>query len=260
MAKIQNIKAIILDKDGVFVDFHSLWMRIIAYRAQLIAEKASNTSEMLVAIRAACIRAMGIDEELETIDAYGPCSLPADHVRTSLATALFLTKNSTEGDFTFKEAFSIVDQSMKEGFEALNVVDLSQALEGSLEKIKDIKASGFELAVYTSDSLENTKATLDKFEIAGNFSQIAAGEFKTSKNYSELCAKLNLKAEETLLVTDSPNDIKAAKESGAKAILVLSGIVDQSSNLSNLNADMIIDSLADLNLDLIENSKKKALA
>jgi phosphoglycolate phosphatase-like HAD superfamily hydrolase len=69
-----------------------------------------------------------------------------------------------------------------------------------------------------------------------------------------------LTPEETLLVTDSPNDINAAKESGAKAILVLSGIVDQASNLSSLDADLIINSLADLNLDQIEHSKKKALA
>jgi hypothetical protein len=53
--KFENIEAIILDKDGVFVDFNKVWLRIIAYRAQLIAERAANTSPELATIREACL-------------------------------------------------------------------------------------------------------------------------------------------------------------------------------------------------------------
>ena len=63
MKSYDNIKAIILDKDGVFVDFHQLWMRIIAARAQILAEYTTAKWEDFNYVRTMCIRAMGVDEE-----------------------------------------------------------------------------------------------------------------------------------------------------------------------------------------------------
>lgn len=253
----KNIDAIILDKDGVFVNFHKLWLRVIAYRAQLIAEMSADTSEMLVKVRTACIRAMGVDEDDEDIDPYGPCSMPISCVRLALATSLFITKNETDPNYKWQEAFRIIDAALKEAKVNLNTVELSEEIPGSLKKIQDLSES-FKLGVYSSDSENNVKETLKKFKIEKCISTIESGMAKNKESYEEICKKLKVKAENTLIITDSPVDIKAATAAGAKTVLVLSGIMPEDTNLESLGIepDMVIDSLADFEFD----SKKKVAA
>ena len=255
MSELTNIDAVILDKDGVFVNFHKLWLRMIAYRAQLIAERAAETSEMLIKIRTNCIRAMGIDEDDEAIDPYGPCSLPAQEVRVALATALFITCNELDPTYSWRTAFMVVDESMNQAKNELSLVDLSEPIPGSIEKIQDLAKSGFKIGVFTSDSTENINATLEKFGIKNLISVIQAGELKTQALYEELCQNLGVNPSKTLLVTDSPIDLSVAHNAGAKTVAVLSGVIEASSASSMTKgiADQVIQSLAELN---ISNPKK----
>jgi phosphoglycolate phosphatase-like HAD superfamily hydrolase len=250
MSEITNIEAIILDKDGVFVNFHKLWLRMIAYRAQLIAERSAETSEMLIKIRTNCIRAMGIDEDDEAIDPFGPCSLPAQEVRVALATALFITCNEVDPTYSWSSAFRTVDESMDQAKTELSLVDLSEPIPGSIEKIKDLVKSGFKIAVFTSDSTENINATLEKFGIKNLISGIQAGEVKTQALYEDLCSSLGVKPENTLLVTDSPIDLKVAHDAGAKTVAVLSGVIEEgsASSMTKGIAHQVINSLAELEI------------
>lgn len=242
MKEFNDIEAVILDKDGVFVNFHKVWLRVIAYRAQLIAEMAAETSEALAAIRTACIRSMGVDEEDETVDPCAPCSMPGANVRLALATALFITKYEFDPTFSWTQAFAIVDKSMDETREALNLVDLSEPIEGSVEKIKELADAGFKLAVYTSDAPENTEATLEKFGLTDTFAAVMAGMSKNKDNYLELCQELKVDPSKTLLLTDSPTDLKAGKDAGANTITVFSGVIDEGRH------DSLIAELSDENL------------
>lgn len=258
----QNIEAIILDKDGVFVDFDKVWLRIIAYRAQLIAEQASNTSEELVVIRTACIRAMGVDEDLDTVDPYGPCSLPKDIVKIALITGLYMAKNSTDPNFGWTHSTEIVEDCMRQAREELNVAELSEEVPGAIAKIKEL-AEKFKIAIYTSDSLLNTTATLDKFDLAGCVSEeIQAGEKKDADNYMSLCERIKVNPANTLLISDGPNDIKAAKACGAKTIAVLSGVLDEDYNLKTIKdfTDLVLNSISDLDASSIDGPKKKLAA
>jgi phosphoglycolate phosphatase-like HAD superfamily hydrolase len=257
MRSFDNIDAVILDKDGVFVDFQKLWLRVIAYRAQLIAEMASETSEMLAKVRAACIRAMGVDEDDETVDPIGPAAMPAEYVRLALATALFLCKNESDPSFTWSHSFSIVDESMQKTRTDLDIVEMSEAIEGSIEKIQEIHGSGLKLAVYTSDALEHAEAAVKKFGIENQIMAIQAGEIKTAKNYLSLCDKIKVSPENTLLITDSPIDLQAAKACSANTIAVFSGVIDKGIHLSLIRelADETLDSLADLDLNSITKKK-----
>lgn len=259
MKQFKDIEAVILDKDGVFVDFHKLWLRVIAYRAQLIAETTSNTSDELTKIRTNCIRAMGIDEDLEAIDPYGPCSLPYDGIMIALTTALFITKNEISPSFTWSQAYSITTECVEKVRDTLKVVELSEPIEGSIEKITELNKAGFKMGIYTSDTKINADETLKKFGIAKFFKAVQAGEMKTQANYEHLCAQLKVEPSKTLLLTDSPVDLHAAKAAGASTIAVLSGVIDRSANLKNFKhlADGVIDSIAEFDLAKIKNSKKK---
>lgn len=259
MTKFDNVEAVILDKDGVFNNFHTVWLRIIAYRAQLIAEKVSATSEMLVKVRTACIRAMGVDEEDEHIDPYGPCSMPLANVRLALATAVYLTVNETEPSFNWTKAFLVVDEVVAETKLNLNVVEMSESFPGVLEKISEIGKSGCDIAIFTSDNLENTKGSLKKFGIDKYIKAIQAGEYKTSEIYTNLCKEIGVKPSQTLMVSDSPHDITIAKAVGAKTLLVLTGMIPPEANTKIYEgvADEILNSLADLQLGQSKTTKKK---
>ena len=259
MKEFSNIEAVILDKDGVFVNFQKLWLRVIAYRAQLIAELSCDNSEAFAKVRAACIRAMGIDEDDETVDPIGPAAMPADSVRLALATALYINKNDEEPSFSWSHAFRIVDDSMVQTKEALDIIEMSEPIEGSVEKIKEIVKAGLKVAVYTSDAEEHAKKTIEKFEITKEISALQAGELKTEENYRSLCKVLKVNPENTILLTDSPIDLKAAKAAGAKAIVVYSGVVDKTLHQGLINglADDALDSMADLDLNNL--GKKKAV-
>ena len=260
--KFENIEAVILDKDGVFVDFNKAWLRIIAYPAQLTAERASNTSEELIAIRNACIKAVGVDDDLDIVDPYGPCSMPKDTVRLALATGLYLTKNSTDPNFGWMHSFEIIDECMQQAKEEMKVSELSEEVPGSIAKIKEI-AENYKVAIYTSDSMQNTIETLDKFDLAGCVCEdMQTGEKKDADNYLSLCEKIGVKAENTLLISDGPLDIRAAKACGGKTIAVLSGVLDEDYNLNTIRdlTDEILPSIAELDLSNIDGPKKKQAA
>jgi phosphoglycolate phosphatase-like HAD superfamily hydrolase len=246
---LKNIEAVILDKDGVFNDFHKVWLRIIAYRAQQIAELSSETSEMLVKIRSATIRSMGVDEDDETIDPYGPCSMPLANVRMALATALYLTKNELDPNYKWQTAWVVVDRAIEQTSNDLSIAELAETFPGVIEKIKELAASGLKLAVYTSDSEENSETCLNKFGIKKLIKANKGGEIKTASGYKELCKRIKVDPSKTIMVTDSPHDLRIAKEAGAKTILVLSGVTRPEENISHIENlfDMVIDSLADLN-------------
>jgi HAD superfamily hydrolase (TIGR01509 family) len=260
--KFENIEAIILDKDGVFVDFNKVWLRVIAYRAQLIAERASNTSEELVAIRNSCIKSMGVDEDLDTVDPYGPCSMPKETVRLALATGLYLAKNATDPNFGWLHCFEIIDECLEQAKEELKVSELSEEIPGAIAKIKEL-AELYKVAIYTSDSMQNTIETLDKFDLAGSVCEdMQTGERKNADNYLALCDKIDVNPENTLLISDGPLDIRAAKACGAKAIAVLSGVLEEDYNMKSIRdlTDDVLDSIADLDINNIDGPKKKLAA
>jgi hypothetical protein len=143
-----------------------------------------------------------------------------------------------------------VDESMDQAKTELSLVDLSEPIPGSIEKIKDLVKSGFKIAVFTSDSTENINATLEKFGIKNLISGIQAGEVKTQALYEDLCSSLGVKPENTLLVTDSPIDLKVAHDAGAKTVAVLSGVIEEgsASSMTKGIAHQVINSLAELEI------------
>ncbi len=253
MKSFENIKAIILDKDGVFVDFHQLWMRIIAARAQILAEYTTGTWDNFNYVRTMCIRAMGVDEDDESIDADSPVCMPADMVRMAVTTGLYLAVNHIEPTYTWANAIADVRKSDKDLAEQLNMEDMIIPVNGSIEKIKAISKAGFKLALFTSDSEKNSLKTLEKFDISNVFDTSICGKYKTADLYKSICKQLKVKESETIFITDSPVDARVGREAGAKVIAVLSGVMRESEKDINKDyVDEFIASLAKLDLKKIK--------
>lgn len=255
MKKFDNIKAIVLDKDGVFIDFHQLWMRIIAARAQILAEYTTGNWDNFNHVRTMCIRAMGVSEKDESIDADSPVCMPADMVRMAVTTGLYLAVNSLDPDYTWAKAIEDVRKSDKDLAEQLDFKEMITPIAGSIEKIKAISKAGFKLALYTSDSEKNSQETMDKFEIPGIFEASICGRYKTADLYRSICKQLKVKESETIFITDSPVDARVGREAGANVIAVLSGVMQEADKEANAEyVDEFILSLADLDLKKIKQA------
>jgi len=255
MKSFDNIKAIILDKDGVFIDFHQLWMRIIAARAQILAEYTTANWDNFNYVRTMCIRAMGVSEKDESIDADSPVCMPADMVRMAVTTGLYLAVNQIEPTYTWANAIQDVRRSDKDLADQLNLQDMIIPIKGSIEKIKAISKAGLKLALYTSDSEKNSLETLNKFEIEDAFQSSVCGKYKTAELYKSICKQLKVKESETIFVTDSPVDARVGKEAGAHVIAVLSGVIREADKEANsAYVDEFIPSLAKLDLKKIRQS------
>lgn len=252
MKKFENIKAIVLDKDGVFVDFHKLWMRLIAARAQILAEYTTSTWDAFNHVRSTCIRAMGVDDEDEMIDPDSPVSMPYDMVKIAITTGLYIAVNSLEPTYTWKNAHADFAKSDKDLAEQLDFDDMIIPVNGSIEKIKEIASAGFKIAVFTSDSVKNTEKTLAKFELNDSVEHTVAGMYKTAEMYQDICKKLDVKAEETIFITDSPVDARIGKEAGANILAVLTGVIRKETldkHASNL--DEYINTIAELDISAL---------
>ncbi len=254
MAK--KIRAIILDKDGVFVDFAKLWGTIISYRAQTIAENALCSSDGFETIKNDCMMVMGLDPKTDRFDPFSPGScMPFDHVKIALASSLFTNMKKLNSEFTWHDALKVIDDSTDSVRKAYKIVDHSEPIAGSIEKIQEISKAGYRLGVLTSDTEANAMGALEKFKIDKLFFKVQGGKKKTPELYKELCAKLGVLPEETIMFGDTPMELKSAKECGAMAVGLLSGVVDENNKaILEEHADFILAALADFDLSSLGDS------
>lgn len=250
MSKATEIEVIILDKDGVFVNFENLWGKIIVYRSQLLAENSLNAWEGFETVRNDCMRVMGLNPETEEFDPYSPgSSMPFEHVKIALASCLFTSVRKFRPEFNWKNAIDAVEQSVVQVKSSYNYVDLSEPIDGSIEKINEIHNAGFKLAVLTSDIKENAIGALEKFGVKDKFTRVNAGKRKTPEVYQKICDELGVPASKTVMVGDTPYELESARSCGATTVGVLSGVVpEHEKQILEEHADMVLGSLADLDL------------
>lgn len=243
-----GIKGIILDKDGVFVDFRKLWERVIVYRAQLIAENSLEAWDHFEKVRANAMKVMGLDPGTEEFDPYSPgACMPKETVKISLASSLYTYLHDLNANYTWKEAFDSVETSFAKVESEFDFIAVSEPIDAVVEKINEFYNKGYKLAVLTSDIEANAIGALDKFAIRDKFLFVQAGKHKTPELFKDVCRRMGLKPEETIMVGDTPGELRAAKSCGAFAVGVLSGVVNQANKqILDAEADLVINSLAEL--------------
>ncbi|MBY9005923.1 MAG: HAD family phosphatase [Candidatus Lokiarchaeota archaeon] len=128
------------------------------------------------------------------------------------------------------------------------------AMPGVITLIKELKENSFKLAVATSGPPENTDLLLKTIYIDQFFDQIiTAADIKKGKPAPDIflmvSKNLNILPKNCLVIEDAPVGIEAAKKAGMKCIALTTTYEVSKLN----NADMIIDSLSEINTyDIIE--------
>ena len=99
-------------------------------------------------------------------------------------------------------------------------------VEGIDRVISDLDLQGFKLVIISSSDENSIKNFLVKYDLDKYFTEILGKCFNPSKveKIKFVLDKYKIKAEKTLIITDSVGDVKEAHEAGIKAIGVTWGL------------------------------------
>lgn len=129
------------------------------------------------------------------------------------------------------------------------------AFDGVLELINDaLKRRDFRLAIATSASLELSRAILESAKVPyKKMVYVTGSEITRKKPDPELflvaASRMSILPENCVVIEDAPSGVQAAKAAGAKCIAVTNSTTAE----SLAKADLICDSLEQINLDTIIN-------
>lgn len=116
-----------------------------------------------------------------------------------------------------------------------------QLCEGVMDWLNYFRESNYPMIVASSTYKEKIKICLERFEISHYFKDYIGGnEVKNSKPdpeiFLEACKRLNFNPSECMVIEDSENGIKAAKEAGCFCI----GYLNKGQNTQDLRQSNIV--------------------
>lgn len=129
------------------------------------------------------------------------------------------------------------------------------SMDGLKQLLNNLKNIGFKIGLASSSSYSYISIILKKLSIKDYFFKVLSGEdFKNGKPspdiYNKMAEHLKIEPRRCVVIEDSENGIKAAKDAGMFCIgLDYSEFGNQ--NLSN--SDLIVSSLKEINIKLINN-------
>jgi len=125
---------------------------------------------------------------------------------------------------------------------------------------KAMKEKNFRVAIATSGTLEKSRAVLEAANVPyKKMVYINGDHVKNKKPDPELfllaAERMDIEPVNCVVIEDAPNGVQAAKTAGAKCIAVTN-----STNAENLcEADLVCDSLEQINLDVIKMLIQKSI-
>lgn len=209
-----KLQAVIFDMDGVIIDSEELWFKV--GESLLSKYGIDYTEEMRKKIMG-----MGSIETMELI----------------------------------KKTYSIKD-SIDSLLEQRNHIVLRvfnnstvPLIPTAMDFIQMVRRNGHKMAMASSSPQELINLVVNRLKLANYFSAIVSGDrVSRGKPYPDIylltARELEVDNKRCLVLEDSPNGVKAAKNAGMKCI----GITTNASKEELREADLLIDSFADLTI------------
>jgi len=155
-------------------------------------------------------------------------------------------------DIMFPAFCSAPVKQLKEAFQEKGrglIVDKSVALDGVDAFLPKLAAAGYRMAVATTKFKHHTRGALEKFGWDKYFIATASGDevanVKPAPDLIELALqRLGADPSKSVMIGDTVNDIKAARQAGLAVIAVRSPF--GADDLASYNPDFLIDKLTDL--------------
>lgn len=241
--ELDNIEAIIFDKDGTIVSQDLYWGEVVVKRVEAVLE-FYNLDKTL---RDELILALGFDETSKKLTQNAPIAIyPREdvikflmdrlkqispsrshfepfRVKQSLTSTGLLRRKTPRNDFHFQD----LDEIFTKVHGTIDPKDFIEPIEACLGLIEKLKKLPVRLILITSDGYKNTLKTLDKLEIMDDFELIMGRENcdepkETGKIVKEALEILGLNPNNTIAIGDTKCDFDMAKNSNLKTCILVS--------------------------------------
>ncbi|MEN1938448.1 HAD family hydrolase [Paenibacillus sp. 102] len=229
---MEKIKAILFDKDGTLMDFHSIWIKV----AEELVSEFVQSYKLPESLQGSLLKEIGVE------GAYvNPHSALAAGTSFDIA-QIFCKHISSVTEYDMHHWIS--EKLFTLMYEHRSHMRMTADLPKLLQVLKE---KGFILGIVTADDFAPTELFLKQCQLESFFDYIVASDtFPAQKPDKQIvesfCEEFGLDPREVVVVGDTPTDLHLAKNSGAcYAIGVLSGTGDLQT-LAPL-ADIVLDSV-----------------
>lgn len=240
---IENVKLVIFDKDGTFIDIHKYWGKVVELRADAIIQYFSLSEDFFEPL----CEVMGYDLKTKLLPPDSPVGL---YARNQVQEILmyYLIKHNIEA---YPEDIDKIFQEVAEEFMPYQE-DYTVVIDEAVELIKKLNQNNIKMAVITSDSKKNTMVTIKKQKLSKYFEYILCAEdSKTPKTSGEivktLISKTKTPKKNIICIGDTYDDFLMAKNSDIKACINVATGVRTKAQLINDN-ELCVNSLSEIEL------------
>lgn len=180
--------------------------------------------------------------------------IPDEDIKKYLGISLRDQIKMWREDYNLKEEIDYTQFSEDAFEQEIKLIGNDLKNNDELSKLLDsLKKNGFKLAVATSSNKSRADKILEMIGIKDQFEVIVTvEEVENHKPHPDIFVKaanrLNVDPKDCVVIEDAANGIEAAKKGGMKAIALLTKFHVKE---DFKDADLIINSLNELNLDLI---------
>ncbi len=179
--------------------------------------------------------------------------MPAEHIEKSFGEPLLVSMKREFPDVPVEECANIYRTRQVEMAE-----ELVKLFPGIVEMLEAVKAAGYKTCVVTSRTREGTINYMNQFGIAHYFDELVSCDDTTIHKPNPEPAllgleKVNAKAEEAVMVGDSPYDMLCANNANIKTVLVEWRAKGNDDKLKDCQVDLVIENPMDL-LEVLKNA------
>ena len=173
--------------------------------------------------------------------------MPVDHITSCFGEPLLLTMEREFPGVDPQESADVYRQ-----FQLENADKLVTIFPGIKELLAGLKAAGYVLGIVTSRTRESALRYMDMFAITSYFSDLVTCDDTTVHKPNPepillAMSKLGASAEESIMIGDSPFDIKCANNAGVDSVMVNWRITcDETSVIDDAKVDYWIHQPSDL--------------
>jgi len=215
--KIEQIEAVLFDKDGTLIDSHMYWGGIIEKRSRALIKAFRLKDEMHPAL----CKAMGFLLEKRMLLPEGPIALVGREKVIEILVNFLVERGAPA---TFPEIDKLFIEVHSDFLKEIGAY--IRILPGVEEFLKKIKGKKIKAAVVTADSIENTRKTVKLLNIDKYFDLLLCREAtplpKTSGKPALIALeRLDIEPAGAIAIGDSTMDITMARQAHLKAAVAV---------------------------------------